>query len=83
LFIQRAKRVGFTLSEIEELLMLDEKANCDEASQLAQQKLKLVTEKINELIQIKHVLQTYVADCEDNTENDSCGIIKSLKNPTS
>ncbi|WP_198264546.1 MerR family transcriptional regulator [sulfur-oxidizing endosymbiont of Gigantopelta aegis] len=85
LFIQRAKRVGFTLGEIQELLILDEKANCREASLLAQQKLNLVTEKIAELLQIKQTLQHYVSDCEHNAKNNrdkdniSCGFIKSFK----
>ncbi len=80
LFIKKAKLIGFTLNEIKELLTLDETCNCNEAKQMAQQKLALVNERLNDLQRIKHTLQNFVESCERNTSMDNCAIIQSLKN---
>ena len=78
-FIKKAKLIGFTLSEIQELLALDENNNCHEANQLAQQKLILVNEKINDLQRVKKTLEIFVKSCEKNTTTDKCTILQSLK----
>jgi MerR family mercuric resistance operon transcriptional regulator len=78
-FIKKAKLIGFTLNEIQELLALDENNNCHEANQLAQQKLILVNEKLNDLQRIKKTLEIFVESCEENTSTDKCIIIQSLK----
>jgi hypothetical protein len=41
------------LTEIRELLILDEEINCGDAKAMAEQKLSLVQSKINELSDIK------------------------------
>ena len=79
-FIKRAKLIGFTLKEIKELLKLDETYNCNDAKQIAQQKLILVNEKLSNLQNIKEILQSFVNSCEQNTSLDKCTIIQSLKN---
>jgi len=78
-FIKKAKLIGFTLNEIQDLLALDENNNCHEAKLLAQQKLILVNEKLNELQRIKKTLEMFVKTCEENTSKDKCTIIQSLK----
>jgi len=79
IFIQQAKQVGFTLTEIQELLGLDDSCNCKEAKLMAQQKLTLTNEKLNELLRIKETLETYIDNCEQNNPSDKCPILQSLK----
>jgi len=80
LFIKRAKLIGFTLTEIQGLLPLDESVNCSDAKQIAQQKLDLTNDKLNELLAIKKILEVFINDCEHNSLTDKCKIIQSLKN---
>ena len=80
LFIKKAKLIGFTLVEIQELLTLDESCNCNETKIIAQQKLLSINEKLNDLQRIKNTLRMFVDSCERNTATDKCTIIQSLKN---
>src|SRR6056297_1126224 len=54
-FIKRAQELGFTLSEIKELLelRLDEETSCSEIKEEAQQKYQDAVQKINDLQRIK------------------------------
>jgi MerR family mercuric resistance operon transcriptional regulator len=54
-FIKRAQELGFTLSEIKELLELrvDENTTCSEIKEEAQQQYRDVMEKIEDLQRIK------------------------------
>jgi MerR family mercuric resistance operon transcriptional regulator len=80
LFIQRAKLIGFTLSEIQNLLALGEHKNCEETKHMAEQKLALVADKINDLSQLKTTLEALIDDCEHNKEINECPIIQSFEN---
>ena len=42
-FVKSAQRLGFSLDEIAELLRLDDGAHCEQASRLAEHKLKVLT----------------------------------------
>src|SRR5260370_16135106 len=48
-FVKSAQRLGFSLDEIAELLRLEDGIHCDEASNLAERKLKDVREKMEDL----------------------------------
>src|SRR5258707_3833893 len=48
-FVKSAQRLGFSLDEIAELLRLEDGTHCDEASYLAEHKLKDVLEKLADL----------------------------------
>lgn len=48
-FVKSAQRLGFSLDEIAELLRLDDGTHCEEASSLAEHKLKDVREKMADL----------------------------------
>jgi MerR family mercuric resistance operon transcriptional regulator len=78
-FIQRAKFLGFTLTEIHALLKLDDGAHCSEAKLLAEHKLVLVNDKLNDLSRIKTTLEHFISKCPENNKVNSCPLIQALK----
>lgn len=76
-FIQRAKKLGFSLVEIRTLLSLGE-ANCDQTKQLASSKLVDVKDKIKDLCSIANTLEALINSCEDNSLKSSCPIIDAI-----
>ncbi|WP_372834403.1 MerR family transcriptional regulator [Pontibacterium sp.] len=76
-FIQRAKKLGFSLVEIKTLLSLGE-GSCDQTKQLASSKLDDVKGKIKDLRAIASTLETLISSCEDNSSNSSCPIIDAI-----
>lgn len=79
-FIRRAKDLGFTLSEIAELLTLTSRAEQDMAGMkvAAQAKLGLVEEKIRELEQIRDGLKRLVDACPGHGALATCPIVNAL-----
>lgn len=77
-FIKRAQELGFTLSEIEELLSLGD-AGCQEARRIAEHKLDIIEHRIRDLAAMRDELTRLVDACRDNTEeNTGCAIIQTL-----
>ena len=76
-FIQRAQALGFSLAEIRILLELDD-GNCKKTQQLAEQKLALIQQKINDLNTMAGVLKQQVKACKNNTDTACCPLISSL-----
>jgi MerR family mercuric resistance operon transcriptional regulator len=60
LFIKRAQELGFTLEEVDNLLVLGE-SHCSEVQELAEGKLVSVQAKINDLRRLEQVLEDLVA----------------------
>lgn len=81
LFIKRAQELGFTLEEIENLLVLGE-SRCSEVQELAEGKLASVREKINDLRRLERVLEDLVIQCRTNPGNTVCPIVESLQPDT-
>lgn len=82
-FVKTAQRLGFSLDEIAELLRLEDGAHCDEASMLAERKLKDVRKKLADLARMETVLSTLVRACHARRGNISCPLIASLQRGTS
>lgn len=78
-FVRSAKRVGFSLGEIAELLRLEDGAHCNEASSLAEHKLNDVREKLADLARMETVLSELVCACQARQGNVSCPLIASLR----
>ena len=78
-FIRRAQMMGFSLDEIAELLRLDDGTHCEEASSLAEHKLKDVREKMADLARMEAVLSELVCACHARRGNVSCPLIASLQ----
>ena len=85
-FIVRAKRMGFSLKEITELLSLRvgrEEGTCAEVKQLAQHKLQDIEEKISELTRMKGALQQITDLCCGGDEPAvHCTILNALDDCT-
>jgi MerR family mercuric resistance operon transcriptional regulator len=77
-FVRSAQRLGFSLDEIAELLRLEDGAHCDEASSLAEHKLKDVREKLADLKRMEAALSKLVHACHTRKGNVSCPLIASL-----
>ncbi len=80
-FIAMAKRHGFSLKEIRELLDLrvDPASTCTNVRQKAEVKIQIVEQKIRELRRIKKALTTLVADCRGAGPTGHCPILDAFE----
>lgn len=79
-FIKEAQQIGFSLSEVSELLALkaDPSADCSDVREQAVVKLKEVEQKINQLKQIGAALETLIATCPGCGGLQACSIMDAL-----
>ncbi|MDZ7689778.1 MAG: MerR family transcriptional regulator [Balneolaceae bacterium] len=80
-FIKRAQELGFTLSEIKDLLALriDNPDACGEVQQKAETKLEDVQSKIEDLQRIHTVLKDLVKSCKGKGKTEDCVILRALE----
>lgn len=80
-FIKRAQELGFTLSEIQELLNLrmDEDTTCSEIKSEAHQKYRDVVQKIQDLQRIKETLVELIDSCSGDGPKGECPILVALE----
>ena len=80
-FIQKAKALGFTLNEVQELLSLrvDSQTSCDQVREKAEQKLAEMDKKIADLQKMKNALQTLTASCHSDGPTGECPILEALE----
>jgi MerR family mercuric resistance operon transcriptional regulator len=74
-FIKRAQDIGFTLSEVAELLRLER--GCRDAYNLATAKLAVVERRLADLTRVRRTLRELIGRCEEG-RSPSCPIIDSL-----
>jgi len=81
LFIRRAKDLGFSLKEIQELLSLrlDSTATCQDVRQRAVDKIAGIEEKIRTLGKMKAVLEGLAAACPGRGPVSECPILKAME----
>jgi MerR family Zn(II)-responsive transcriptional regulator of zntA len=83
-FIKQAKSVGFSLSEIAELLTLRverDQHSCGDVKQIAEQKIDQIDRKINELDKMRKALHKITDACCGGSEPaTSCTILNALDN---
>ncbi len=79
-FIQRAKGVGFTLSEINELLKLrkDPHTTCTDMKLRALEKIESIDRKLNDLNRIRESLAHLVMHCNSTGHLTECPILEHL-----
>jgi MerR family mercuric resistance operon transcriptional regulator len=80
-FIKRAQELGFTLSEIKELLelRLDGDSSCEQVREKAELKLGEVKQKIKDLKNIKEVLGELIEACKADGTTEECVILNALE----
>ncbi len=81
-FIRRAQRLGFTLSEIVELLTLKtgKNAQCVDVQKRASTKLKEVNSRLQNLEKIKTTLETLIESCPGRGPAHDCSILEAITN---
>ncbi|MFK5925021.1 MAG: MerR family DNA-binding protein [Desulfuromusa sp.] len=79
-FIRQAKKLGFSLQEIGELLDLsiNSEQNCNEIRLRAETKITAISSKIETLDKMKGVLSQLVVACNAQNQRQSCPIIESI-----
>jgi MerR family mercuric resistance operon transcriptional regulator len=78
-FIRRAKRLGFTLDEIQTLLRLQDQGGAKaEVRELTRHKLIEIDTRIRDLERIRSVLQELARSCSGKGNVDSCPIIEAI-----
>lgn len=79
-FVRRAKALGFTLGEIQELLDLSSKRHGDVAAikAAAAAKLVAVEHRLAELTRIRDGLRTLIDACPGHGDLDRCPILAAL-----
>jgi MerR family copper efflux transcriptional regulator len=82
-FIRRAKELGFTLSEIKELLGLwfDVNTKCVHVRQRAERKVNDIEDKIRSLQRMKRSLKKIVSQCENRDAVNECPLWLGLDEP--
>lgn len=80
-FIKRSQELGFTLSEIAELLNLkmDEDTTCSEIKQEAEKKYRDVVDKIEDLQRIRETLTDLIDSCRGTGPKGDCPILEALE----
>ena len=81
-FIKRAKVMGFTLKEINELLAIQRTSDhtCDDVRERATAKLNHVVHQIAELKRLAKALKTLMVCCDEHKEDQHCPILDALEN---
>jgi Hg(II)-responsive transcriptional regulator len=79
-FIKRAQDLGFTLSEIEDLLQLrgDQDSACSEVRATAEAKMEDIERKIRQLRAMKRALGVLAASCATDGSARHCPILEAL-----
>ena len=80
-FIRHAKELGFTLTEIKELLnlRLDPTTTCEDVRQVAEEKLRNVRAKIQSLQAIEMALGELIGACAVGGPDGECPILEALE----
>lgn len=78
-FIQRAKELGFTLSEIKELLSLRcSERPCNDVKERAEAKIAEIEAKVAMLLRMKEVLGRLASSCCVQSDKSRCPILDAL-----
>ena len=78
-FIRAAQELGFSLSEVHELLSLEEGGACSAVQALAQAKLDVICERIEGLRRVQGALTSLLGQCVTRKGRVKCPIISTLQ----
>ena len=79
-FVRHAQSLGFTLDEIAALLQLSS-ADCEQAEQIAKERLRGVKGKIAALRRLEVALEQTVSECDERKPHAGCPLIETLLHP--
>ena len=81
-FIQRSKELGFSLSEIGDLLSLrvDEDRTCNDVLEVANAKINEIGEKIIALKRMQSALESLASACTGEGPTGECPFLEALEN---
>lgn len=77
-FIKRAQQLGFALSEVRNLLALDDGQSCRETRALAEKKLGSIEQRLVDLRRMQKLLKGLIGECDSGKRRRSCPIIATL-----
>ena len=78
-FIKRAQGLGFTLSEIKALFLLDAKRDRHRAHRLAQNKIIEIEQRLKDMSAMRSALRQLVSSCEAGDAELPCPIVEAFK----
>lgn len=78
-FIKRAQGLGFTLSEIKALFLLDAKRDRHRAHRLAQSKIIEIEQRLKDMSAMRSALRQLVSSCEAGDAELPCPIVEAFK----
>ena len=78
-FIKRAQGLGFTLSEIKALFLLDAKRDRHRAHRIAQSKIIEIEQRLKDMSAMRSALQRLVSSCEAGDAALPCPIVEAFK----
>lgn len=83
-FIKRAQKLGFSLTDITELLRVSAEGPncCAEVRGLAHQKLADIDARIAALRAMRRALKTLAEGCEEPLPNDVCPLLRAIEEVT-
>lgn len=76
-FIKRAQQLGFSLTEIDELLQLGE-GNCTDVRKRAEEKRAHIDQQIHDLQNLRNTLDELISSCQTKSNPDHCAIVETL-----
>ena len=82
-FIKSAQSWGFALSEVAELLRLEDGIACEAASRIAEDRLAIVNDRLRELRQVAGALRRAIANCRAQRGRVSCPLVTSIRRAAS
>ena len=78
-FIKRAQRLGFTLSEIKTLFLLDARRDRHRAHRLAQSKIIEIEQRLKDMSAMRSALRQLVSSCEAGDTKLPCPIVEAFR----
>ena len=76
-FIKRAQRLGFSLKEVSELLLLGGD-QCEAVRKLAEYKRERIEARIQDLVAMRSVLDELIECCSSDRSTEHCSLIDAL-----
>lgn len=80
-FIKRAQQVGFTLSDVEELLQLARGGpeSCEDTRAIARERITQLNNRIADLVAMRDALNELLAGCDQPRHERTCPLLRTLE----